>query len=124
MNLSDGAREHNQAPIWLTREALDHTLDLVRTWRVSRYRAHPERRRSRLDRAPHRDMRWLLKIQNDRHTIHLGCHLLQHLEDLPAHRELAQRESSDVAAGSSEARDEPAADWIVDLREDDRNGAS
>src|SRR5262245_30535991 len=106
------------------REAFHRTLDLGRTLHIGRRQAYPERRRSRLDRAPHRDVRRLLKIQNDRYTIHLGCHLLEHLEDLPAHRELAQRESSDVAARSSEARNEAAADWIVELREDARNGAS
>ena len=66
-------------------------------------------------------MRRLIKIQNDRHTTHLGRHLLEHLQYLPAHGELAQRESGDVAARPGQARDEPAADWIVDLREDDRN---
>ena len=60
-------------------------------------------------------MRRLLKIQNDRHTTDLRHHLLKHLQHLPAHRELAQRESGDIAAGSSQACDVAAADWIVDL---------
>src|SRR5438034_7700130 len=39
-------------------------------------------------RTPHRDVRWLLKIHNDRHTTDLGHHLLDYLQHLPAHREL------------------------------------
>ena len=66
-------------------------------------------------------MRWLLKIQNDRHTTDLGHHFLEYLQHLPAHRELAQRESGNVAAGPSQACDVAAADWIVDRGEDDRD---
>src|ERR1700730_13482404 len=65
----------------------------------------------------------LQKIQNNPHAAHMGRNLLQHLQDLATHGELAQREPSDVATRSRQASDEPAAERIVNIREDDRNDA-
>jgi hypothetical protein len=121
--MGDGTRQHDQAPVRLTRESFERALDLDRTLHLGRNQAHLKRRGRPLDGTPHRDVWRLIEVQNNRHSAHLRCHLLEHLQELPAHRELTLREAGDVAARPVQVRDEPAINRIVDLREDDRNVA-
>src|SRR6516225_2802274 len=121
ISTGDRTRLHDQGSVRLTPESFDRTLDVGRTLYVGWSQAHPNRRGGRLDSAPQRDMRRLLKIKKDRHAAYLGRHLLEHLQDLAADGELARRESGDVAVRPRQARDKSAANWIVDCREDDGN---
>src|SRR5262249_48437579 len=78
-------------------------------------------RRCSLDGPQPPHLRHLLGIVDDGDATDIGCDLLKHLHQLAAHREFAQRESRDVAAGLGEAGNETSPDRIGNAREDNRN---
>ena len=54
----------------------------------------------------------------------IGGLVLEHLQPLPDHGEVDECEAGYVAARMRQAGDETLSNWIIDHREDDRDGAS
>src|SRR6516165_200601 len=124
MSAGDGTWEYYQATIRLMRKISDRAFDLGGTLHIGSSHAHAKRRSRRcFECIPHRDLRRLIEVQNDRHATNLGRNLPEQLQHFAAQRELTLGESSDIGLRPRQTRYKTTADWIVDYREDDRDSA-
>ena len=65
-----------------------------------------------------------LRMQNDCHVFHSGCHLLKCLQPFAPHLGFKIRETGDVASRMRETFDDPPTDWVRNLQEHNRLAAS
>src|SRR6516162_9731995 len=64
-----------------------------------------------------------VRVEHKYGASHAGGGLFEHLQPLPHHLEIDERETSDVPARMRQARHEALLDGIVDRHHNDRNGA-
>jgi hypothetical protein len=73
-------------------------------------------------RAGHRSDLAVNGTDEDRHPAHAGHDLSDQLQPFGTEIGVQRRDAGDVAAGSGQARDEPGANWVDRVGEDDRDG--
>ena len=65
----------------------------------------------------------VLRVEQEAHAGHSGCHLLEKIERFADHRIVHKTEAGDIAARTSDARDVALRNGIVDDYENDRDGS-
>ena len=88
--IGDRARQHNYSAAALTSKAFNEIRNLVRVASAGGDDFHRERRRRRLNGAPHSNLGYLYRIVNDSDLANLRCDLSKHLKHFGSGRELVR----------------------------------